>query len=581
VTLVVSPSVALSTLSWSSASELTVSPVSALGFSTTYTVTVSGDDLAGNALAAPATFSFTTGGPPDTTPPTLQSSTPTGGAVGVTKATRLSITFSEQMSPATVSVDVNPSLELGTEAWGNENRTISFPSPADDWAFSTTYTVTVMGSDVAGNPMTESTITFTTETPPDTTRPTIVSAAPGAGALNVPVNTNLEFTFSEPMDQAATEAAFSSTPAVTCVFTWNTRRTLMSCNPSVNLSFGTAYMARIGTGARDDAGNALAVQFQAAFTTAAAPDTTHPTVTATTPTSGQVGVSRYGNVIVTFSEPMRQGATVAAFQFTSPAAHPFTYGWNPAGTVLTINPATDFVYGQLVTFTIGTGAEDLAGNALQSSVTRSFRVKRQTTQRFYFSGTTNTGVIAQPEGFIRGTASCSTASVYHSSTYGAAGDSYSTTSPNNSAYRGFVTFNIGSLSALTGVSILSASATLQQGGCVGDPFSPAFGGAVVLEHVDIGATLGLEDCGAPNLGGRRAVLSTTSGSGLKTALVTTAVRDDFTNVSARGGRSQFRIQTSTLTQSDGDMVSDYCTYWTSNVSGTATDPYLTITYEYD
>ncbi|MCA2978894.1 MAG: Ig-like domain-containing protein, partial [Myxococcaceae bacterium] len=198
VTLVVSPSVALSPLSWTSASELTVSPVAALGFSTTYTVTVGGADVAGNALAAPFTFSFTTGVAPDTTPPTLQSSTPAGGAMGVPAATRLSLTFSEPMSPATVSVDVNPNLELGAEAWGNENRTITFSSPVDDWAYSTTYTVTVTGSDVAGNPMTETTVTFTTETPPDTTRPTVVSAAPGAGALNVPVNTNLEFIFSEP-----------------------------------------------------------------------------------------------------------------------------------------------------------------------------------------------------------------------------------------------------------------------------------------------------------------------------------------------------------------------------------------------
>jgi len=57
----------------------------------------------------------------------------------------------------------------------------------------------------------------------DTTAPTVVPPTiPANGATNVAVNTNIEVTFSEPMNQTATEAAFSSVPSMgSGTFTWN------------------------------------------------------------------------------------------------------------------------------------------------------------------------------------------------------------------------------------------------------------------------------------------------------------------------------------------------------------------------
>lgn len=577
-----SPALTFGTPNWTNNNtDVTVTPTTALAFDTMYTITVTGSDVAGNAMATAFTFSFRSEMPPDTTPPTITSSTPANNAMNVTATTRLSITFSEPMNTGSVSVSTNPTIDQGTATWSNNDQTVTFSTPAGDWAYSTSYTVTVNGSDVAGNAMTATDLTFGTTTPPDTTPPTVTSSAPSAGSMNVPINTNIEFSFSEPMNQALTEAAFSSTPAINCTsFTWNTQRTLMSCNPVSDLNYGTAYTIRIGTGAQDDAGNALAAQFSATFNTAAAPDTTPPTIVSTVPASGAVGVARTANIVITFSEPMRQGSTVAAFQFISPAAYPFTYGWNAAGTVLTINPVTDFPYGQNVTFTVGTGAEDLAGNTLQTALTRSFRVKRQATQNFYSSGVTNSGSTTSLDGYIYGTTTCTTAVLGTGASYAAAGDRYSATAPTQTAWRGFLTFSIASLGALQGVNITRADLNVRQYGCAGNPFTTTFGSSIEAHHIDIGASLDLGDCNTTNLGNRQYTLSTTTTVGLKTVDVTTSVRDDFTNLTARSGRSQFRLQTNILA-TDGDTVTDYCYFYTFNATGTANDPYLAITYEYD
>jgi hypothetical protein len=60
-------------------------------------------DQAGNALATSVSWSFTTQAPPDTTPPTVSSTTPVAGATGVTAGTSVTATLSEALDPSSVS----------------------------------------------------------------------------------------------------------------------------------------------------------------------------------------------------------------------------------------------------------------------------------------------------------------------------------------------------------------------------------------------------------------------------------------------------------------------------------------------
>lgn len=78
----------------------------------TATVTTGVTDTAGNPLAVPFTSTFTTGAGQDTTAPTVVSVMPATGATNVSRATAMTVTFSEPIDPATVTL-LDPVLSGG------------------------------------------------------------------------------------------------------------------------------------------------------------------------------------------------------------------------------------------------------------------------------------------------------------------------------------------------------------------------------------------------------------------------------------------------------------------------------------
>jgi serine protease AprX len=128
---------------------------------------------------------------------------------------------------------------------------------------------------------------------PDTTAPTIASVSPADGATGVAVNANVSVTFSETMETTATQAAFtlmksSDATSVAGAFSWSGNT--MIFNPSGELAKGAEYTAKVTTGAKDKAGNALAERVWT-FTV-----TTLTTVTATPgSTTVQSGTHRGGS----------------------------------------------------------------------------------------------------------------------------------------------------------------------------------------------------------------------------------------------------------------------------------------------
>ncbi len=98
--------------------------------------------------------------------------------------------------------------------------------------------------------------------------PTISSVSPTAGATGVTRATNVSATFSEPMDQASAQDAFSILPSVAGAFSWSGNT--MTFNPSADLAATTTYTATVSTAAKDAAGNALAPVVTWSFTTSAA-----------------------------------------------------------------------------------------------------------------------------------------------------------------------------------------------------------------------------------------------------------------------------------------------------------------------
>ena len=104
---------------------------------------------------------------PDTTLPTVSSTSPAGGATGVTIDSVITVTFSEPMDASTIETstfivrDGNNNIIDGTVSYNDSTATFT---PLNNLEYSTTYTVTITGvKDLAGNAMDpDFTFSFTT-----------------------------------------------------------------------------------------------------------------------------------------------------------------------------------------------------------------------------------------------------------------------------------------------------------------------------------------------------------------------------------------------------------------------------------
>ena len=140
--------------------------------------------------------------------------------------------------------------------------------------------------------------------------------------------------------------------------------------------FSSGYTVTVTTGVKDLAGNAMATQFTSTFTTAAAPDTTPPTVVAVSPANGAASVAVTSPVNITFSEAMDattiNGTTVSLKTTSSGTVVSGAVTYNAATKVATFTPSGALAFGTGYTVTVTTGVKDLAGNAMAAQFTSTF-----------------------------------------------------------------------------------------------------------------------------------------------------------------------------------------------------------------
>ena len=156
----------------------TFTPSANLAFSTTYTVTITTavKDTIGTAMAANKVWSFTTK-PPDTTPPTVTSTSPANTATDIAQNAVITATFSEAMAQSTVeaagSFTMNNGI-TGTVSYNPITWVATF-TPSTPLAKSTVYTATISTAvtDEAGNHLAQNKVwSFTTSgNYPTTTAP--------------------------------------------------------------------------------------------------------------------------------------------------------------------------------------------------------------------------------------------------------------------------------------------------------------------------------------------------------------------------------------------------------------------------
>jgi hypothetical protein len=270
----------------------TFRPSASLAPGTTYsaTVTTGVKDLAGNAMAANRTWTFTTGAAADTTPPAVSSTSPANNQSGVAVSAKVTATFSEAVDPATVTpasftLKSGGSAVAGTVSLSGATATFT---PSAPLASGTAYmaTLTTVIKDAAGNALAANySWTFTTGTAADTTPPAVSSTDPSGNESGVAIGAVVTATFSEAINPATvTPSSFTvSSGGSAVVGTVSVDGSTATFTPSAPLFDSTTYTATITTAVKDLAGNALPAVHTTTFTTVPAAETTPPPTGPTTP----------------------------------------------------------------------------------------------------------------------------------------------------------------------------------------------------------------------------------------------------------------------------------------------------------
>lgn len=183
----------------------TLSPEAPLTPNRVYRAEVSNaaKDLAGNPLAEAYTWRFGTGGSADTTAPTVTSHAPGSGATKVPTDTAVAMSFSEPMDVASVGAAFTLSgagtVIAGRLAYVGQAAVFTPSAPLEP---RTNYVATLRraAADLAGNAMAADVVwTFTTGAGADRTPPLVLSVSPANGTTQVPRDSALVVTFSEPI----------------------------------------------------------------------------------------------------------------------------------------------------------------------------------------------------------------------------------------------------------------------------------------------------------------------------------------------------------------------------------------------
>ena len=348
-------------------------------------------------VASPDTFIDTTASPDDAvfyralyletsvtvTGPTVSFTVPANAATGVPISGNIAAAFSEAMDPLTIGTTTftlkqGTTVVTGTVSYAGVTATLN---PLTALAPGTRYTATVttgargllLGSALAA----DFTWSFTTGATPDTTRPTVSATVPANAAGGVAISAKIAAAFSEAMDPStvstATVTLKQGTTAVTGTVSYaGVTATFTPASPLAPL---TTYTARVTTGVRDLAGNALATDFGWSFTTGATTDTIAPTVSATVPADAASAAPINQTINATFSEAMDPlTISTANLRLTGPGGTVVTgtVAYDVSSRIATFTPTGNLAPNAVYSATVTAGARDLAGNALAANFAWSF-----------------------------------------------------------------------------------------------------------------------------------------------------------------------------------------------------------------
>jgi hypothetical protein len=297
--------------------------VGSLNNGTNYTIAFPAggiSDMWGNTLATAFTSTFSTEADPTTGNGSVSSTAPAANATGVLTNTLLTLYLNRQANPSTVAgsvtVAVNGQVYAGAvqaDASGYQIQytpTVAFPAAATvQWFFSG-------ASDVYGNPLNGTSGTFYTAAVinPATAQPTMVAVSPGYGSSTVPVNTQIDIQYSQPIASGSLIAyptagyslylydGFNGTYPTFTITQPSPNVIRLTPTPALSASTGSYYVCANGNVKGTNGVAAASACDATLFTTTAGSDSTSGTVTVGPPNGTQnVGTNAY--VRLQFSKP--------------------------------------------------------------------------------------------------------------------------------------------------------------------------------------------------------------------------------------------------------------------------------------
>lgn len=357
---------------------ITINPSADFNYGENITVNVSGEDSEGNPLST--SYDFTT--IYDTTPPSVSNLNPASGATNRLKSTNVAFRISDSQTGVDIdSLSINVEGITYTKSGPN---TFSYTggaaayditiNPAVDFPTGATIDVAIDAEDLANNPMSTYTYSFSL----DSTPPAISNRNPAADATNILKSTNVYFTISD--NVASVDLSTVSVVVEGVTYTESGPNTFsytggggsynITINPAVDFIKGSTINVAID--GADTEGNVMSTMEYVFYL-----DNEPPVVTDLSPANNAEEVSKNTNITFTISDIGTNvdlnsvEATVKGITYTVSGYNVFEASGSGNSYDITINPAVDFTRGEVVSISID-GA-DTEGNVM-SIINASFTV---------------------------------------------------------------------------------------------------------------------------------------------------------------------------------------------------------------
>ncbi|MEQ1794754.1 MAG: Ig-like domain-containing protein [Nitrospira sp.] len=318
--------------------------------------------------------------------------TPTMGLINIPRNVPVTVSFSRpvdraSITTATVAFTQGVTPVAGTFSFDFGDTVVTF-RPTAQLAATTAYTLSLTQGikSVDGVPLDGPFIgSFTTGTNSDTVSP-MVTISPANGATNVPFNTSIVLTFSEPVNpntvNAATVLVVSQGEARAGTITFGQQNTFAIFTPASPFFPTAAATVTVLGLVTDQAGNALqgaggiGTSVAATFTTGNVADRFPPVVLQVLPANGATGASVRTSISATFSESINPASiTPTTFQVSSGGVPiPGSFVLTNLNQGVTFIPNNPFPPVSTVTLSISNVA-DVVGNVMVLPFTSSFQTQ--------------------------------------------------------------------------------------------------------------------------------------------------------------------------------------------------------------